>query len=130
MLEDVARVMLLGDDAVGELIRKRIGDVENGIAPGPTTDAIALAMWRAYAPRWCMTIETDQSLTEITAVNEGTGPEQGDDPGRFVVIARGVDAARTILAACERLEQADREGRASPGNVVALELPELPDADG
>ncbi len=123
-LDAVATCVLRGDEAIAELLAKLAPNVEDGLSPGPQTDAMALELWRAYAPTWGLSLEHYDIYVEVCACHDGTGPEQGDDPGRFVPIARGVEVARTIISACQRLEHAHLHKTARPGDVAALELPD------
>lgn len=75
-------------------------------------DAIrALQLWNEYAPKFCLTLDTDAKTTEVCALDESEG--------RVVPIARGTDPALVMIEACKRLAEA------TPGSVAHLEIADL-----
>lgn len=70
---------------------------------------LALDMWSRYAPKFCLTLDTDAEMSEVCALDK--------EQERFVPIARGTDSALVIIEACERL------ATAMPGKVSELEIP-------
>lgn len=74
-------------------------------------EILAFQRWGEYAPKFCLTLETDAEMSEICALDE--------EGRRFVPIARGRDPVRLIIDACDRLVNA------TPGHVSHLEIEDL-----